>query len=195
MEVPDEWGFLCFEALVNHLTRSNNTKVAARLRANDKHPKGHQGGVLICWTRHGKIRGYIGCANPVDLGQAIPHYAVMAASADSRFPPIGIPELAGLECHVIVLHSFEKAQNAHDWILGLHGIRLRIDQCIGMYLPQLPVEKGWSKEQTLANLAAESHFPGKYDEAALSRSSVQRYQTSRCLALWEPYERYITESQ
>jgi uncharacterized protein (TIGR00296 family) len=176
---------------VNRLTKSSNTRVADRLRASLKDRGREQAAPLICWTVDGRVRGYAGSYQPVPLLRSIPQYGVLAAEADNRFSPIQIYELSHTTCRVTLLYHYETARNALDWTLGVHGIRLKIDHCVGMYLPDVPVQRGWTQIETLARLAAESHFPGVYDAEAIARSSVDRFRCSSCSVNWTDYQHYI----
>jgi hypothetical protein len=45
--------------------------------------------------------------------------------------------------------------------------------------------------ETLQHLAAKGKFQGVYDEAALKRSKVIRYQSSKCSASWAEYQDFV----
>jgi AMMECR1 domain-containing protein len=90
-----------------------------------------------------------------------------------------------------LLHSFEPAENALDWEIGVHGIRLFVDGCSSTFLPEVAKERNCTKEETLAELAKKGGFRGTYEQAAVERSRVQRYQSAKCVATWDEYQQFI----
>ena len=51
-------------------------------------------------------------------------YATISALHDTRFSPIVKEELSELQAAVTLLTDFEEADDAYDWEVGTHGIRL-----------------------------------------------------------------------
>jgi uncharacterized protein (TIGR00296 family) len=133
----------------------------------------------------------MGCFNPLPLYSGLQDYAVVAATQDPRFSSITKQELPILECGISLLHSFEPAQNALDWEVGVHGIRLFVDDCSSTFLPEVAKKWHWTKETTLVALAKKGGFRGTYNEAAVERSRVERYQSAKCVATWEEYQQFI----
>jgi AMMECR1 domain-containing protein len=78
------------------------------------------------------------------------------AFGDTRFSPIPVTLLPSLSCSLTLLSSFETCSHALDWELGIHGIRIsfthRGRRYGATYLPDVAVEQGWTKEQTLDSL-------------------------------------------
>jgi len=69
---------------------------------------------------------------------------------------------------VTLLTDFEDAEDALDWELGVHGIRIsfyarnrRYGAC---YLPDVAVEQGWTKEETIVSLMRKGGWTGKKDK-------------------------------
>ena len=83
-----------------------------------------------------------------------------SAFDDTRFPPIPESLLPSLSCSLTLLGSFEPCTNALDWILGVHGLRIsfihRGRRYGATYLPDVAVEQGWSKEETVNSLLCAS---------------------------------------
>jgi uncharacterized protein (TIGR00296 family) len=146
--------------------------------------------MFVTWTKGGRLRGCMGCFDPLPLYRGLSDYAIVSGTKDRRFPPITSQELPQLECGISLLHSFEPAQNALDWEIGVHGIRLFIDGRSATFLPEVAKEQKWTKEETLAHLAKKGGFGGKYDRAAIERSRVERYQSAKCVATWAQYKEY-----
>jgi uncharacterized protein (TIGR00296 family) len=103
-----------------------------------------------------QLRGCIGTfeAQPLDTGLST--YALAAAHSDNRFNPIVARELPALEVAVTLLTNFETCAGPLDWELGVHGIKISFYQkgkrYSATYLPDVAVEQGWNKEETLESL-------------------------------------------
>ncbi|GJJ07571.1 hypothetical protein Clacol_001774 [Clathrus columnatus] len=90
---------------------------------NDKYP------LFVTWnTRssrsggHPRLRGCIGCFEPLRLHDGLAEYAMISAFRDTRFRRIEERELPKLECIISFLTDFEDASSYLDWTLGIHGI-------------------------------------------------------------------------
>jgi AMMECR1 domain-containing protein len=103
-------------------------------------------------------------------------------------------ELYDLECSVSILHSFEDCKDALDWEIGVHGLRLFFDGRRSTYLPEVPVPRGWSKEQTLKHLAEKAGYRGEYGQEQMKQSKLVRYQTSKATATWEEYQEFTRQA-
>jgi uncharacterized protein (TIGR00296 family) len=183
-----EMCFLCFEALENATKRSNTSKVASRvIPASDP----SEFPLFVTWKRNGTLRGCIGCFDALPLWDGLREYAVTAGTKDGRFNPIDKSELGSLTCAVSLLHSFEDCASATDWEVGVHGIRLFIDGRRATYLPEVAADRGWSKVEALQHLAVKGKFTGVYDDAAIQRSKVIRYQSSKISASWAEYQEFV----
>lgn len=104
----------------------------------------------------------------MDLQSGIESYALISALQDTRFSPITIPELPSLEVSVTLLTDFEDADDQLDWDLGVHGLKIefyvknrRYGAC---YLPDVPVEQGWTKEETIVSLMRKAGWTGRRDK-------------------------------
>lgn len=114
MEVTPAHCYACFDALLAALDGEIESAVPRRVRA---FPDAAAGGLFVTWTRSADscLRGCIGSLSPLSLASGLPEYAVLSAR-DRRFAPITRLEVAGLECSVSVLHSFERALGGwEDW--------------------------------------------------------------------------------
>jgi uncharacterized protein (TIGR00296 family) len=188
MEAKKDFCFLCFEALANKVGKTQQSKVSSLVVNPSDATKCP---MFVTWKKQGKLRGCIGCFDPLPLYSGLQQYAVVAGTQDHRFSPIPESELPSLECGISLLHSFEPANNALDWEIGVHGIRLFIDGRSATFLPEVAKEWKWSKGETLIELAQKAGFTKKYDQAAIDRSRVERYQSAKCVATWAEYQDYI----
>ncbi len=106
----------------------------------------------------------------------------MANSAfqDTRFHPIAARELPALECGVTLLTHFEPVDDPLDWTIGTHGLRIEFlhhgRRYGSTYLPNIALEQGWSKEETMVSLMRKAGWNGRKDEWTKVELSVVRYQ-------------------
>ncbi|KAL8710474.1 MAG: hypothetical protein Q9220_004906 [cf. Caloplaca sp. 1 TL-2023] len=114
---------------------------------------------------HKALRGCIGTFEPQDLSSGLQSYALTAAFDDTRFAPINSAELSSLATHITLLHSFTPCAHPLDWNLGTHGLRLSFthhSRRLGAtYLPDVAVEQGWSKEETVISLMRKAGWTGR----------------------------------
>ncbi|MEO5350547.1 MAG: AmmeMemoRadiSam system protein B [Magnetococcus sp. YQC-3] len=111
-------------------------------------------GAFVTLKKGEDLRGCIGFIQPIKpLYQAVVENAVNAALRDSRFRPVTAGELAGLEVEVSVLSPTEPASSYRDFVVGRHGIVLKKGRHTAVFLPEVAVEQGWNREQTLEQLA------------------------------------------
>jgi AMME syndrome candidate gene 1 protein len=126
------------------------------------------------------LRGCIGTFEAQPLEDGLSEYALIAALHDYRFRPITKRELPTLEVAVTLLTDFEDAKDAMDWEIGTHGIRLsfyeRNKKYGSTYLPDVAVEQGWNKEQTLVSLMRKAGWQGRKDKWRDVHLKVTRYQ-------------------
>ncbi|GFF94255.1 uncharacterized protein CG5902 [Aspergillus udagawae] len=113
---------------------------------------------------HKSLRGCIGTFEAQELAEGLRAYALTSAFDDSRFTPIPQSLLPSLSCSLTLLGSFEPCTDALDWILGVHGIRIsfihRGRRYGATYLPDVAVEQGWTKEETLESLMRKAGWDG-----------------------------------
>jgi len=89
----------------------------------------------------------------------------LRAFEDTRFTPIKLSELPSLAAAVTLLTNFTPALNPTDWELGTHGIRISFShhgkRYGATYLPDVAVEQGWTKEQTIVSLMRKAGWVGR----------------------------------
>lgn len=182
-----EMCFLCFETLENKVLGTKSNKVSSLVvkQTNEAFP------MFVTWKIGDNLRGCIGNFSPLPLYTGLQEYALISALRDSRFSPVSKEEIPKLNVGISLLHTFEEAQNALDWEIGKHGIRLFIDQYSATFLPEVAAEQGWDKEQTLIQLARKAGYYGKFDQRAMDRARVERYQSSKAKATYDEYKAFI----
>ncbi|KAL2171453.1 hypothetical protein VTG60DRAFT_2860 [Thermothelomyces hinnuleus] len=126
------------------------------------------------------LRGCIGTFEPQELDEGLSSYALISALQDTRFRPIAARELPSLEVAVTLLTDFEDAADPMDWELGTHGLRISFHhhgrRYGATYLPDVAVEQGWTKEETLVSLMRKAGWVGKKDRWTEIQLNVVRYQ-------------------
>ncbi|AEO59917.1 hypothetical protein MYCTH_2308596 [Thermothelomyces thermophilus ATCC 42464] len=126
------------------------------------------------------LRGCIGTFEPQELDEGLSSYALISALQDTRFRPVAARELPSLEVAVTLLTDFEDAADPMDWELGTHGLRISFHhhgrRYGATYLPDVAVEQGWTKEETLVSLMRKAGWVGKKDRWTEIQLNVVRYQ-------------------
>lgn len=143
---------------------------------------------------HRSLRGCIGTfeAQPLNLG--LSEYALTSALHDTRFPPVDGDELPALEVAVTLLTDFEECEDAMDWTLGLHGVRISFTyhgrRYGATYLPDVPVEQEWTKEETLVSLMRKAGWMGRKDRWRDIDLKVVRYQGKKVSLEYAEYRKW-----
>jgi AmmeMemoRadiSam system protein A len=102
----------------------------------------------------GMLRGCIGSLQPVDsMFESVHDNAINAALRDPRFRPVTEQELPKLEIHISLLSPIVPIASLDEFNVGEHGIIIEKGMYRAVYLPEVAVEQGWTKEQTLASLS------------------------------------------
>jgi len=82
-----------------------------------------------------------------------------------------------------------------DWTLGRHGLQIDFvyhHRRLGAtYLPDVPVEQGWTKEETIASLMRKAGWTGRRDEWSKVPLKVTRYRGSNATGRWAGYRQLI----
>ncbi|KZF18860.1 hypothetical protein L228DRAFT_225357 [Xylona heveae TC161] len=131
------------------------------------------------------LRGCIGTFEDQELSYGLKSYALTSAFDDSRFMPISKKELPTLEVGVTLLTNFETAPSEMAWDIGTHGLRISFTyhgrRHGATYLPDVALEQGWTKEETLVSLMRKAGWSGRRDEwRKVVDLKVIRYQGKRC---------------
>ncbi|CCH40689.1 hypothetical protein BN7_223 [Wickerhamomyces ciferrii] len=106
------------------------------------------------------LRGCIGTFADQPLEKGIKEYAEISAFQDPRFDAISPAEFSKLSVDITLLQNFTRGEDALDWELGKHGIRIHFNYKgsvkSGTYLPSVAVDQGWTKDWTIINLIAKA---------------------------------------
>ncbi|MFA5090466.1 MAG: AmmeMemoRadiSam system protein B [Candidatus Omnitrophota bacterium] len=112
-----------------------------------------QTGAFVTLHKNGQLRGCIGnliARQPLYL--TIRDMAIEAATADPRFSPLEPGESKDIEIEISVLSPLLRVGSAQEIELGKHGVLIRKGFQSGVFLPQVALETGWSKEEFLSVL-------------------------------------------
>ncbi|KAL8870200.1 MAG: hypothetical protein Q9174_003701 [Haloplaca sp. 1 TL-2023] len=168
--------------------RSQQPSPAAR---EDQYP------LFVTWNTissrgHKSLRGCIGTFEPQDLSSGLKNYSLTAAFDDTRFPPIHTSELPSLATHITLLHTFTPCLHPMEWSLGTHGLRIsfthRGRRYGATYLPDVAVEQGWSKEETIVSLMRKAGWTGRSrDWRSLADLRTVRYEGKGADCTWHTW--------
>jgi len=101
-----------------------------------------------------RLRGCIGSLVPVSaMYMSVHENAINAAMRDPRFRPVTEQEVGKLDVHISLLSSIEPIESLDEFKIGEHGIILENGFYRAVYLPEVAVEQGWTKEETLSQLS------------------------------------------
>lgn len=104
-----------------------------------------------------KLRGCIGhLVGDIPLWKTIRRMTV-SATRDKRFMsnPITPEELDEINIEISVLSPLKKINSPEEIVLGRHGVIVRKDDKMGVFLPQVAYETGWGKKEFLTRLCTE----------------------------------------
>lgn len=103
---------------------------------------------------NGELRGCIGSLTPEEpLYQSVHHNAINAAMRDPRFPPVQPAGLPRLEIDVSILSPIRAIKSVDEFKLGQQGIILEKGMHRAVFLPEVAVEQGWTRDETLSYLS------------------------------------------
>jgi AmmeMemoRadiSam system protein A len=110
-------------------------------------------GAFVTIKQDGELRGCIGHTRAdTPLYQVIQEMAVAAATQDPRFPPLTGAELEEISIEISVLSPMQRIAELEDIEIGTDGLLLNHYGHQGIFLPQVPVEQGWGRQEYLSNL-------------------------------------------
>ncbi len=114
-------------------------------------------GVFVTLRREGELRGCIGRLVPDGpLYWLTGAMALRAATSDPRFPRVQPRELDALEVEVSLLTPLSEVGSATEIVLGRDGVVLVKDGRSAVFLPEVPVEQGWSRDRLLDELCTKA---------------------------------------
>lgn len=123
------------------------------------------------------LRGCIGTFEAQPLEHGLQTYAITSAFDDTRFSPIPASLLPSLACSITLLANFTPCNDAMDWTLGLHGLRIsfvhRGKRYGATYLPDVAVEQGWTKEECVESLMRKAGWDGSSSMGGMARKLLR----------------------
>lgn len=111
-------------------------------------------GVFVTLKKRGELRGCIGHMEPdAPLAWQVGAMSMQSAFNDPRFPPLSADELKDTEIEISVLTPMKPVSGPQDIVVGRDGVFIRKKGRSAVFLPQVAVEQGWSREEMLDHLA------------------------------------------
>ncbi len=139
-------------------------------------------GAFVTLKKEGRLRGCIGYIRPhKPLYQAVAENGINAALRDHRFSPLTPGELDGLEVEVSVLTPPQTVDSHLDFDVGEEGIILEKNGRSAVFLPEVAVEQGWDREQTLTRLSQKAGLP---PDAWRQGASFKTFRSIKYSAPW-----------
>jgi AmmeMemoRadiSam system protein A len=134
-------------------------------------------------SRAPKLRGCIGTLEArMPLREAVAEYAVQAAFADPRFPPLERAELERLTIHLSVLGPRRPVATLLEIELGRDGVILELGRCRSVFLPEVAIEQHWDAERLLEQLARKAGLErGAWRNAQLWAFETESFEESPSL--------------
>ncbi len=113
-------------------------------------------GAFVTLHEAGELRGCIGSmVGRGALYQTIADMAIEAATGDPRFQKLSPAEIDKISLEISVLSPLQKVKSADEIKIPGHGVIVKNGSNSGVYLPQVAIETGWSKEEFLTSLCAQ----------------------------------------
>ena len=110
-------------------------------------------GAFVTITKNGELRGCIGYIAPTKpLYITVRDVAMMAALQDRRFRPVTPAELGSLHYEISVLSPLHRVADTAEIRIGRDGLLLHVPGHEGVFLPQVPVEEKWGRDEYLQQL-------------------------------------------
>jgi AmmeMemoRadiSam system protein B/AmmeMemoRadiSam system protein A len=118
-------------------------------------------GAFVTLNENGELRGCIGRmqSDEMPLYRTVQEMAVAAATSDPRFPPLAPEELSRVSIEISILSPMRHITDVQEIQVGTHGVMLVEAGHRGVFLPQVPVEQEWNRDQYLENLCVKAGLP------------------------------------
>lgn len=112
--------------------------------------------VFVTLRKNGVLRGCIGRFFPTEpLYLTVRNMTINAASKDPRFKPVRPDELDSIKIEISILSPIRRVKNSDEIEYGKNGVIVKQGDHIGVFLPSVAAETGWSKEEFLEHLCKE----------------------------------------
>lgn len=110
-----------------------------------------------------RLRGCIGHIQAdTPLFQLVPAMTLRAATADPRFAPMEAIELDDIQIEVSILSPLTQIEDIAAIEVGKHGLLLEAGGKRDLLLPEVPVRRGWDREQFLQAVCRKANLPPNY---------------------------------
>jgi AmmeMemoRadiSam system protein A len=110
--------------------------------------------------RDGELRGCIGRVEVSQpLYQTVQDCVISAATNDFRFPPVTAAELDKILIEISALSPFRLINDPNEIRIGRHGLLIRKDFHVGLLLPQVASDRGWSRDEFLHAVCLKAGLP------------------------------------
>jgi AmmeMemoRadiSam system protein A len=117
-------------------------------------------GAFVTLKNRGELRGCIGhLVGDFPVGLTTAWMAVQAGLNDSRFPPVSLQELSGLEIEISVMTPLKPVAKPADIVVGRDGVIIQKAGRSAVFLPQVATEQGWGLSEMLDNLCLKAGLP------------------------------------
>lgn len=112
-------------------------------------------GAFVTLHKGGRLRGCIGNMRATaPLCMSVRDMAISASTRDPRFPPVKASEMKDIDIEISALSPMEKIEDPSIIEMGKHGVMVRRAWQSGVYLPQVALETGWTKDEFMDSLCA-----------------------------------------
>lgn len=116
-------------------------------------------GLFVALKKQHQLRGCIGTPYLTQtLSKSVQELTRLAATEDSRFPPVTPEEIPDLTLEVSLL-SQPKPIEPKQIELGRHGVLIHEEEHAALFLPEVPTQKNWSRETLLEELCLKADLP------------------------------------
>lgn len=117
-------------------------------------------GAFVTLHNHGDLRGCIGNMEAGEpLYRVVEDCAVHAATLDPRFAPVTKGELEDIDIEISVLSPLTRVESIEEIEVGRHGLVIEGNRRLGLLLPQVAGERGWSRKQFLEAICYKAGLP------------------------------------
>lgn len=142
------------DSIVAH-TNGQVSSLAALVGALAQHR-----GAFVTLQARGELRGCIGHVEPDEpLAAVVARCAVLACSADSRFPPVTSSEVTALQIELSLLGPLIPVGNVVEVEIGRDGLVIEERWRRGLLLPQVATEWKWDRKTFLAQTCRKAGLP------------------------------------
>ncbi|MDP7035218.1 MAG: AmmeMemoRadiSam system protein A [Planctomycetota bacterium] len=129
-----------------------------------------------------ELRGCIGrMTSDLPLWATVEKLVLQSAREDPRFEPVNPKEVDKLRIDVSILSALLPIDSPNEMIIGLHGIQIENGGHRAVFLPQVPLDMGWNREETLRQACRKAEI----DETAIHAPDT-RFWIFRSISFSEP---------